>query len=84
MITSGGRYFLFFSGSDWNTANYAVGVAICTGPLGPCSDASPHPILSPEPGWPVPEGSRCSPMRPAAPHCVRRLGPRSRRLPEQP
>ena len=46
MITSGGHYFLFFSGNEWNTANYAVGVAICTGPLGPCSDASPNPILS--------------------------------------
>lgn len=46
IITSGGRYFLFFSGSDWNTATYAVGVAICTGPLGPCSDVSPNPILS--------------------------------------
>ncbi len=45
MITSGGRYFLFFSGSDWDTAKYAVGVAICTGPLGPCRDASPNPIL---------------------------------------
>jgi beta-xylosidase len=46
MITSGGRDFLFFSGNDWGTAKYAVGVAICSGPLGPCRDASPDPVLS--------------------------------------
>lgn len=47
MVTTGGRYFLFYSGNDWSSAGYAVGVATCTGPLGPCSDAaSPAPILS--------------------------------------
>jgi hypothetical protein len=46
MVTTGGRYYLFYSGNDWSSANYAVGVATCTGPLGPCSDASPNPILS--------------------------------------
>ena len=46
LVTTGGHYYLFYSGNDWNTSNYAVGVAICTGPLGPCSDASPKPILS--------------------------------------
>jgi Glycosyl hydrolases family 43 len=46
MVTTGGHYFLFFSGNDWDSANYAVGMAACTGPLGPCSDASPSPILS--------------------------------------
>ncbi|MGO9854929.1 MAG: glycoside hydrolase family 43 protein [Acidimicrobiales bacterium] len=46
MITSGGRYLLFFSGNDWDTAKYAVGAAVCTGPLGPCHDPSPNPILS--------------------------------------
>jgi beta-xylosidase len=50
LITTGGRYYLFYSGNDWNTSNYAVGVATCTGPLGPCTDASPHPILSSGPG----------------------------------
>ena len=46
LITTGGRYYLFYSGNNWNSSSYAVGVATCTGPLGPCSDASPHPILS--------------------------------------
>jgi beta-xylosidase len=46
LFTTGGRYFLFYAGNDWNGANYAIGVATCTGPLGPCSDASPNPILT--------------------------------------
>jgi Glycosyl hydrolases family 43 len=46
MVTTGGHYYLFFSGNDWDSANYAVGMATCIGPLGPCSDATPSPILS--------------------------------------
>ncbi len=46
MVAANGRYLLFYSGNDWSSANYAVGVATCTGPLGPCGDASPNPILS--------------------------------------
>ncbi len=56
LITTGGHYYLFYSGNDWNSSNYAVGVATCTGPLGPCSDASPHPILSSGPGIAGPGG----------------------------
>lgn len=46
LVAANGRYFLFYSGNDWSSANYAVGVATCAGPLGPCGDASPNPILS--------------------------------------
>lgn len=46
LVTAGGRYDLFFSGNDWNSAGYGVGVATCRGPLGPCTDGSPAPILS--------------------------------------
>ena len=46
ITTGGGHYYLFYSGNNWNISNYAVGVATCTGPLGPCIDASPKPILS--------------------------------------
>ncbi len=56
LMTTGGRYFLFYSGNDWNSANYAVGVATCTGPLGPCSDATAKPILSSGPGVAGPGG----------------------------
>ncbi len=56
LVSVGGRYFLFYSGNDWNSANYAVGVATCTGPLGPCGDASPSPILASGPGVAGPGG----------------------------
>ena len=46
MMPAGGRYFLFFSGNNWNSADYAVGVATCSGPLGPCSDAPTGPIIA--------------------------------------
>ena len=46
MLTAAGRYYLFFSGNNWDSANYGVGVATCTGPLGPCSDSSSSPMLS--------------------------------------
>jgi beta-xylosidase len=46
LVLVNSHYFLFFSGNDWNSASYAVGVARCAGPLGPCNDASPKPILS--------------------------------------
>lgn len=56
LVTTGGHYYLFYSGNDWNSAKYAVGVATCTGPLGPCSDATPGPILSSGPGVVGPGG----------------------------
>lgn len=43
---AGGRYWLFFSGNAWTSSHYAIGVASCAGPSGPCSDASPDPILA--------------------------------------
>jgi beta-xylosidase len=56
LVVSGARYFLFFSGNNWDGANYAVGVATCSGPLGPCRDTSPVPILSSGPGLAGPGG----------------------------
>jgi hypothetical protein len=46
LVLSGGHYFLFYSGNQWDSADYAVGVAICRGPLGPCSDLISQPVLS--------------------------------------
>jgi Glycosyl hydrolases family 43 len=56
LVTAGGSDFLFFSGNDWDGAGYAVGVASCAGPLGPCADATPEPILSSGPGLAGPGG----------------------------
>jgi hypothetical protein len=46
LVEIAGRYFLFFSGNNWNTSNYAVGVTTCSGPLGPCNRPSSQPILA--------------------------------------
>jgi hypothetical protein len=46
MVVSGGSYFLFFSGNNWDSADYAVGVARCAGPLGPCAAPSAPPLLA--------------------------------------
>ena len=41
-----GTYYLFFSGNNWDSASYAVGVAVCTGPAGPCTEPLGGPILA--------------------------------------
>jgi hypothetical protein len=46
LVLSAGRYFLFYSGSNWRAATYAVGVATCSGPLGPCTKPLTQPILA--------------------------------------
>jgi hypothetical protein len=46
LVTSDGRYFLFYSGNDWNSANYAIGIATCAGPLGPCTKPTSQPLLA--------------------------------------
>ena len=46
LVASGGRYFLFYSGNSWKTADYATGVAVCNGPLGPCTKPLSEPILA--------------------------------------
>jgi beta-xylosidase len=46
LVVTAGRYLLFYSGNNWDTADYAVGVAACSGPLGPCSEPWTQPILS--------------------------------------
>jgi Glycosyl hydrolases family 43 len=46
LVVNAGRYFLFYSGNDWDTVDYAVGVASCRGPLGPCAEPWTKPILA--------------------------------------
>ena len=41
-----GTYYLFYSGGWFNQPGYSVGVARCAGPLGPCTDVSPSPLLA--------------------------------------
>jgi beta-xylosidase len=44
MVYVGGTYWLFFSGNWFNQPGYAVGLARCAGPSGPCVDF-PEPLL---------------------------------------
>jgi hypothetical protein len=46
MVVAGGRYLLFFTGGDWQSANYATGYAVCAGPAGPCTQPQTGPLLS--------------------------------------
>ena len=40
MAHEGGRYYLLFSGSRWDTPNYGIGYTVCDGPSGPCAPTS--------------------------------------------
>jgi hypothetical protein len=41
-----GSLYLFYSGNDWNSGNYAVGYATCASMTGPCSKPSTSPLLA--------------------------------------
>jgi len=41
MVEVRGRYWLFYSGSWFDSGTYGIGVAHCSGPIGPCRDLSP-------------------------------------------
>jgi beta-xylosidase len=46
MVRASGHYWLFYSGNWYNTPKYAIGVAECRGPAGPCTKpASSRPFL---------------------------------------
>ena len=44
MLAHDGRYYLFYSGSEWDSRNYAIGYAVCESPLGPCTKPD-NPLL---------------------------------------
>ncbi|HEY1827279.1 MAG TPA: glycoside hydrolase family 43 protein [Acidimicrobiales bacterium] len=46
MIDVLGVHYLFYSGNWFNQPGYAIGVARCSGPLGPCADMSSTPLLA--------------------------------------
>lgn len=52
MVEQDGSYVLLYSANDfaWHDAqrvsNYAIGLATCEGPLGPCADAPSNPFLA--------------------------------------
>jgi beta-xylosidase len=46
MVGHDGRYYLFYSGNNWATSNYAVGYAVCDTPMGPCAKPADGPWLA--------------------------------------
>ncbi len=46
MIQEGSLFYLFFSGNAWDTANYAVGYAVCSSPQGPCAEPLDHSLYA--------------------------------------
>jgi len=47
MAYAGGSYYLFFSGGNYLSDNYATGYMLCSGPSGPCDqNESSDPILT--------------------------------------
>jgi predicted GH43/DUF377 family glycosyl hydrolase len=51
-----GSYWLFYSGNNWDAADYAIGVARCAGVLGPCVKPSAGPVLGSQPNLEGPGG----------------------------
>jgi beta-xylosidase len=45
MVLANHRYWLFYSGNWFNQPAYAIGVAECAGPAGPCSKPASGPFL---------------------------------------
>ena len=46
MVRVDGRIYLFYSANRYSTADYAIGYAVCQGPLGPCQRPTSRPLLS--------------------------------------
>jgi hypothetical protein len=56
LVRADGQYLLFYSANNWRTTRYAVGVARCAGPLGPCAETSDQPLLASQPTFSGPGG----------------------------
>jgi beta-xylosidase len=46
MLYEGGRYHLLYSGNRWQGERYAIGIAECAGPAGPCRKPRTAPLLA--------------------------------------
>jgi beta-xylosidase len=56
MIRTAGGYYLFYSANNWDSARYAIGMARCSGPTGPCQKPLPGPLLGSGPTFAGPGG----------------------------
>ncbi len=46
MVRVGGQIYLFYSGNEWNSGDYATGYAVCSSVKGPCTKARTTPLLA--------------------------------------
>jgi arabinan endo-1,5-alpha-L-arabinosidase len=46
MVEHDGRYFLFYSGNEWDSRQYATGYAVCDTVRGPCTKPLDRPWLA--------------------------------------
>jgi hypothetical protein len=46
MVLENGTYLLFYSGNNWNSSDYGIGVARCSSVLGPCVNALSGPLFA--------------------------------------
>jgi beta-xylosidase len=46
MLYEAGRYHLLYSGNRWQGDRYAIGIAECAGPAGPCRKTRAAPLLA--------------------------------------
>jgi len=51
-----GTYYLFYSGNNWETSSYAEGLAVCQGPIGPCSKPLGNALYGWQPNFAGPGG----------------------------
>jgi hypothetical protein len=45
MVAWNGAWWLFYSGNEWRSGNYAMGYARCSSAIGPCSRVENGPVL---------------------------------------
>lgn len=45
MVRQGDKWLLFYSANDWDTDDYAIGVATCDSVTGPCTKTTDHPWM---------------------------------------
>ncbi|HVA09751.1 MAG TPA: family 43 glycosylhydrolase [Acidimicrobiales bacterium] len=46
MVVFGGVYYLLFSGGMYTSPSNGEGYAVCSGPVGPCTQTDPNPFVS--------------------------------------
>jgi beta-xylosidase len=57
MVAVDGGYDLFYSANNWDSSHYAVGVARCSGILGPCTKPLSGPLLASQSNFEGPGGA---------------------------